>query len=281
MKLFKILFAVICITAFPVYAEVSAFDAGNLDNSNPYGLTKDEKMLLHNKKKVEILNQNYSNIDAKIGSILESIDGIKSIVESNSNRINKIERRLSILETKMSIGLDTNNSSDIVNFDDLRKYSLKTREIGDQNYKQVAEAIRGLITWVESVYITSYISKPKFKGKKSSVILNEANRLFKNKRYDEASDMYKYLVSIKHKPAYCNYMLGEISYFKKNYQEAIKYYQTSISLYDKGDYTPRLLYHTAISFDKIGNAKSANKFYKALKLKYPKSSEAKASPNRK
>lgn len=46
----------------------------------------------------------------------------------------------------------------------------------------------------------------------------------------------------------------------------------------KGDYFPKLLYHTAISLDKIGDPKTANGFYKALKTNYPNSPEAKASP---
>lgn len=76
-------------------------------------------------------------------------------------------------------------------------------------------------------------------------------------------------------------MLGEISYFGKSYGEAIKYYQTSISHSQTQPYTPKLLYHTAISFDKIGDTNSANKFYNALKSAYPNSKEAKSSPNRK
>ena len=78
-----------------------------------------------------------------------------------------------------------------------------------------------------------------------------------------------------------NFYLGEISYQQKAYNEAIQYYQKSIELYDKADYTPKLLYHTAISFDKIKDTQSANRFYKALKLGYPDSKEAKASPDRK
>ena len=46
-------------------------------------------------------------------------------------------------------------------------------------------------------------------------------------------------------------------------------------------YMPKLLYHTAISFDKIGDTKNANKFYNALRQAYPDSKEAKASPVRK
>ena len=75
-------------------------------------------------------------------------------------------------------------------------------------------------------------------------------------------------------------MLGEISYFSGSYAEAINYYKKSISHNESQDYTPKLLYHTAISFDKIGDKDSANKFYKALKASYPDSKEAKAAPTR-
>ena len=44
---------------------------------------------------------------------------------------------------------------------------------------------------------------------------------------------------------------------------------------------PRLLYHTAISLDKVGQPSEANKFYSALKKAYPDSPEAKAAPERK
>ena len=88
------------------------------------------------------------------------------------------------------------------------------------------------------------------------------------------------LIEKKYKPARSNYYLGEIAYKKKQWSLAIKHYKISIGLYDKADYTPRLLYHTAISFDKIGEKNSADKFYQVLKTKYPNSNEAKSSPNR-
>ncbi len=47
------------------------------------------------------------------------------------------------------------------------------------------------------------------------------------------------------------------------------------------DYMAKLLYHTAISFDKVGDTARANGFYQALKAQYPQSAEAKAAPNRK
>lgn len=81
-------------------------------------------------------------------------------------------------------------------------------------------------------------------------------------------------------PARSNYYLGEIAYKKEQWRTAIKHYKISIDLYDKADYIPKLLYHTAISFDKIGEPSNANPFYNALKTNYPNSKEAKAAPNR-
>ena len=109
---------------------------------------------------------------------------------------------------------------------------------------------------------------------------SEAKKLFDTGKLDDAKARYEYLLSKDHKPAMANFYLGEIAYQQKAYNNAIKYYQQSIQLYDKAEYTPKLLYHTAISFDKIKDTASANKFYKALKLGYPDSKEAKAAPTR-
>lgn len=111
-------------------------------------------------------------------------------------------------------------------------------------------------------------------------MLKEADALYAKKDYSGAKERYTYLVSKNYKPAKANYMLGEISYFSGSYAEAINYYKKSISHNESQDYTPKLLYHTAISFDKIGDKDSADKFYKALKASYPDSKEAKAAPTR-
>ena len=131
---------------------------------------------------------------------------------------------------------------------------------------------------------TAPASNPKsnsnFTSKDQASILKDADALYAKKDYSGAKERYNYLVSKNYKPAKANYMLGEISYFSGSYAEAINYYKKSISHNESQDYTPKLLYHTAISFDKIGDKDSANKFYKALKASYPDSKEAKAAPAR-
>ncbi|MBQ7270560.1 MAG: tetratricopeptide repeat protein, partial [Campylobacter sp.] len=123
-------------------------------------------------------------------------------------------------------------------------------------------------------------SSNSFKDKDLSAILKEADELFAKKDYANAKERYEFLVSKGHKPAKSSFMVGESLYFQGKYGEAINSYKKSISYNENGDYTPKLLYHTAISFDKIGDKDSGTKFYNALKASYPDSEEAKASPNR-
>lgn len=296
--------AIILATTSLLCEEISVFDAGNLNSSNPYGLTQNEQVLLSNKNKVEKLNQNFGSTEAKLNNAIESIEGLQSIIEGNNAQIARMEQRLSMLE----IG-----GASVANGDsDLRKYVEESRAIQEKNNKEIKKVLAELSTLIDSIN-SNYVSKsdlskmnlkdtPKdsasnskkkeaqakvetssnsdFSQKSSADILKEASDMYKSKNYSAAKERYQHLVNLNYKPAEATFMLGEIEYFSKSYASAIENYQKSISIYDKASYTPKLLYHTAISFDKVGDKASANKFYKFLKTTYPDSQEAKASPNR-
>ena len=78
-----------------------------------------------------------------------------------------------------------------------------------------------------------------------------------------------------HKPAKGNYLLGEIAFEQKRYEDAIYYYKTSATRYDKADYMPRLMLNSAKSFEAINEKDNAKKFLETLVKLYPKSQEAK------
>lgn len=107
-------------------------------------------------------------------------------------------------------------------------------------------------------------------------LIKEATNAFNAKKYDNAKKKFTELVNRNYKPARSNYYLGEIAYFQKSYTAAIKHYKKSLSLYDKASYIPRLLYHTGISFNKLGKATEGSRFFDALKNGYPESKEAKS-----
>lgn len=236
--------------------EISAFDAGNVDSSNPYGLTENERVLLKNRQSV-------ASVQSKMNEVQENLEGIRSVIEGLNSRISRLENRIADLEIRVT-GKE-NNSEEIA-------------PVLDSTKKELSETKKSLN---QATSLKKDENPNNFKSKKNSEILQEAEKLYKEKKYDEAKDRFSFLISKKYKAAKSNYMLGEISYFQKSYANAIKYYKQSISYNDKADYTPKLLYHTAISFDKIGDSKTARNFYNALKSQYPNSKEAKASPTRK
>ncbi len=89
--------------------EISAFDAGNMDSANPYGLTDNEKITLNNKRSVQ-------NIEENMNSVLEQLQGLQSLIESMSARMNKLEQRINDIETKVNGGISDSGIS-LTSFD--------------------------------------------------------------------------------------------------------------------------------------------------------------------
>ena len=258
----KIIMAALLGAAFSIGSaqEISAFDAGNMDSANPYGLTDDEKATLSNKRSV----QN---------------------IEENMARMNKLEQRMNDIETKVNGGISDSG----VSLTSLKAYVDETRDIQDKNYKNITAALNKLGAIMDkNAAQPKQNANPKqqnkptsnFSGKSDKDILADGVKLLNSGNSTEAAEYFEYLNKKGYKTGASNYYLGEVAYSQKSYSTAIQYYKKSIQSEDKADYTPKLLYHTAISFDKIGDTQSANRFYKALKVGYPDSKEAKASPNR-
>ncbi len=290
----KLLATLVSGVAFLYSQEISVYDAGNLNSSNPYGLTDSEKTQLQNRQ----LSQNISSIDSSLDEAMQRIEGLQSIIDGLNSRMAKLEKRVSDLEGGNLGESGITNSSEI---SELRKYVEESRAIQESNNEKITKALQDMGALIDKGNSKKTIDKINDEDKSASAkseeasqkykqdfskqtnsdVSNEAKKFFETGKLEDAKARYEYLLNKGHKPAMANFYLGEISYQQKAYNEAIQYYQKSIELYDKADYTPKLLYHTAISFDKIKDTQSANRFYKALKLGYPDSKEAKASPDRK
>ena len=112
----KTLFIVaVVITVTPLLlsgAEPSAFAAGTLDNPNPYGLTKNEKIILENKKhlrKVEVYSNNQAN---EVESLRDRLDGLQSVVESISRKSHKNKISLQKLIKQNDLEVKSSNEYD-------------------------------------------------------------------------------------------------------------------------------------------------------------------------
>ncbi|OCX43316.1 hypothetical protein A7X81_08760 [Campylobacter ornithocola] len=235
------------------------------------------------------LEENYQNFDANITQEIQNlrayIEENRQIQEKNYQEIQKVLGEITTLINKINDDYiskeDMNQTitffqSEITRVQNQAKVTPIAPIVKDDNKTQ--EVIQDINETQEEV-----IEKKDDSWKKlqSSEILKKAIDETNKNQFEDAKEKFEYLISIHYKPARSTFWLGEIRYKQQDYAGALGFYKKSSAISTKGDYVPKLLYHTAISLDKVGDPKSANKFYKALKTAYPDSPEAKVSPDRK
>jgi len=281
-----------------ISAEPSAFGAGDLSNPEPYGLTSNEKVILDNKDKLRKVVVKSNNQANEVDSLRERIDGLQSIIESLSRKAHN--NKITLNRLKEENTLKSENSDE---------YEKRLSEVVGNNSKNIEKTkvlmseISLLVDSINKDYVTkkefnslvndvnrfkaliakelkssSKIKKPaksKLASMSNAQIAKQAQAYFDKKWYTNAIEYYEFLVNKNYKPAYGNYMLGEMNYRRKNYSDAITYFKQSASLYSKASYMPKLMLHSAIAMKKTGDTKNAKTFFSAIIAKYPQSREAK------
>jgi TolA-binding protein len=281
-------------------AEISVFDAGNINTDSPYGLTENEKVLYEQRKQIEKLTKDLSQIRSQFDQLDSQVQGVRSVLDGTASKVGQSDAKTRSLSQKVEM-LDANVTALSKQIEHLSEVLHQTQETQKSNNEKIHTVLAELSSLIDSIN-SNYAPKSQvdelaqkvesllvqsakkdyssLESKEGAVLIKEALEHFNANRLDEAKIRYEILVKKNYKPARSNFYLGEIAYKKEQWRTAIKHYKISIDLYDKADYIPRLLYHTAISFDKIGEPSNANAFYKALKTNYPNSKEAKASSDR-
>ncbi len=277
-----------------INAEPSAFGAGDINSANPYGLTENEKQILNVKKHIEDVDVHVKTIDNQINTVNEQIDGMRSVFDGLNSKIQNIDQSIKLLNGNNNETL----SSLVSEMQELKNYMDKSREIESTNNENIKKTLKDLTANIEK----NYVSKSSFSALEARILALESKKptsdasifskmdnaevlkvgeeLFAEKKYADAKPYFEYLLSKNYRPARSNFVLGEIEYFAENHSKAIPYYKKSAELYQDAAWMPKLMYHTAISFDKIKDKENADQFYKALKETFPNSEEAKVSPNR-
>ena len=258
----KFIFTFILSEALLFGAEVSVFGAGNLDSKNPYGLTKTEQHILQNKKDIKRLNSKISSSLDNSDSIIERIEGLESIVEGDSSSIYNIKRELKGIKD----GVARNKLVIEQLLNDYKALSIKH----DSEIENLKSTIKAIAIHLKK-YGSSSTKKHKKSKKSNKQVFDEAVKLFQKDQLSASLPKFEYLIAKNYKPATSNYYIGEIKYFKKQYEDALAFYKKSISLYSKASFTHRLLYHSAVSFEKIKDFQNAKDFYNTLIQMYPKS----------
>jgi len=280
----------------------SDFNSGTSSSSYSNTVSVSEKKPQNNQKSA-IFNDNTSSSKADIGNISEQYEGVRSVLDSYATKIAKQDEKMRQLEEENKKLREYVEESRKIQNDNQDKIKVVVGELGtlidsiNKNYvpkdkfDQLANEVRGgkkgaatpaaepvkkdTAKETPTVAPAKTISAKELSTKDSATLIKEADDHFEKKSYPEAQALYTELLNRNYKPAKVNYNLGEIAYSQKSYSSAIEYYKSSMSLFDKAAYTPTLLYHTGASFEKLGKAKEAQGFYKALKDTYPDSPEAK------
>ncbi|HIP14491.1 MAG TPA: tetratricopeptide repeat protein [Sulfurimonas autotrophica] len=281
------------VSTFSFASEPSAFGAGDLTSSNPYGLTQSEKVILQTKDTLKKVATYTKSQASQLDSLRERIDGMQSIVED-----------LSIKSHNNKVSLRKLKDESDANIENIHQFQTRLGENIEKNTQEIKK-LHGMILELSKVVDkinTEHVSKDEFnalirdvnnfktlvakeiKSKKKSVksskvssakLYNQAKAYYNKKYYTKAIQNYKELIKRNYKPAYSHYMIGEMYFKRKNYADAISYFKKSASLYDKASYMPTLLLHSAIAMDKTGDKEHAKAFFNAIVAKYPNSKEAK------
>ncbi|EOI1730269.1 hypothetical protein ACMYKS_002322, partial [Campylobacter coli] len=105
----KKIFTVALLGATLLYAESSAFGAGDITSNSSYGLTSNEKLF---KEKLDNLNNENIQTNARINEINERIEGLQSTLEGINSQYAKSNSRLSQVEENNQ-NIENNFTSEI------------------------------------------------------------------------------------------------------------------------------------------------------------------------
>ncbi len=267
-----------------LFADVNPFNV-QINQSSYNALTPQEKAILENKinikklnKKTDKLSSQLQNITLKLVSydqtmeniqqktaafdtILSELGNIKSQISTLKNDINNTNKNYKQVNEKV-LSLEQNITKMQNEIDGIKASIKAMADIQNQNFQYLKNSINLILKTINK--------KQKPLNPRNAMI--KAKDLFYKGKYIQARELFLYTLSKKYLPATSSYYLGEIAFKDGNYKNALAYYKKSIELYPKKtSFTDRLLYHTAISFEKLGNKKAAKLTFQKLINDFPKS----------
>lgn len=263
--------------------------------------------------KIEALELKLGTFDSKQDEISQRIEGIKSVYESDSQNLNSTKLKIKTSENKfeeqagvLSVKIEENSkkiaeiSTRLDDFITLQKKNNKLLE--DSNFKLLtiinkingeyikrgefdelvafinknsAEQVTSPASKKQENIIVAPIEKQKVDKTDDKDLFDNGVKFFNTNQISKAMPIFEQLVANKYKLAESNFYFAETKFIKKEYKEAIQSYKQSMIANDKADYIPKLLMHSAISFENLKQQENAMNFYKTIVEVYPDSKEAK------
>ena len=269
-----------------LYAEIDPFKAGDLNSPSPYGLTSIEKEIVKNKKEIKKntilikdLQRDLKKLKSKIAKKFIEYDNKVSDLQTKYVAFDSLLKELGTTKLKINklntklkdINLTALNSeiTTLKEENEILKKENKALKKAFEEFVKVQN--QNIKTLNNSIKIILKELKPK-KPLNLKEAMKKAKAYFFGNQLDEAREMFLYTLESDYLPATSSYYLGEIAFKQKNYKEAIFYYKKSITLYpSKTSFTPKLLYHTAISFLRLNQEEKAKLTFQKLINDFPDS----------
>jgi len=232
-------------------------------------LSESEKFIFENRKNIKSSKKDLTRIKLKVNSLEDSVDGLKSVVESINDKISKD------IQTKSQ-----ESSVDSIELKKLKKTIEENETANKKRFKELEKSIAKLIKLVSS---NTTLKKPiKLKKKiikaekklSAKESFNRGLKKLSSKKYTNARSYFLDSSEGNYRPATSYFKIGETLYYQRKFEEAIVYYKKSVDKDDKTSFISTLMLHTGISFLKTSDKDGAKKFLEAVIGGYPESKEA-------
>jgi len=257
MKIIKNSISLMTLSVVVLFAEPSMYGNGMNDDISKLQ-TKNKNAIYKLKHKIEAQN--------------ERIDGLMSVVEGLSSTVNDLRQSK---HSKPSQGEDTILLKDLGKMID----KINSDYVSKAEFNEALNLSPTLLLREKKNVSDSPIKTSKKKASLSRTY-TQGVKLFSKGRYREAKDNFMLTDEKGYKSAASNYYLGEISYYTKQYEEAIFYFKKSAGLNDNASYIDTLLLHTGVSLEKNGEIAKAKAFYENIIVKYRNSKSASIAKNK-
>lgn len=190
----RIAFSCLLLSTLAVAQEVSAFGAGNLDSPNPYGLSTTEKDILKNRKTLGNIDSKVKDVKLSLESINERIDGLESIYEGDSQKLNGSVLKINevIKKVEENSTLTEKHSSDIEQIQAMQEEFAKSIA----SLKIAVEKLTDTINKINSNYISEkefksnmnqFITRAEFDALKNSLGVKTSNKTTENTKSNQVS----------------------------------------------------------------------------------------------
>lgn len=183
----KYILSFLITSTLAVAQEVSVFGAGDLNAKNPYGLNSSEKYILKNQKNLNALTSKVSDVKLLIDSLNKRIEGLESIYEGDSSKLNSTVLKMNEIMKKVDLSSDiaTKNSTETEEIKNVSEQLLNMKEETDKEVKQSITTLKRavsklskLVNKINSQYISEnelktnmnqFVTRAEFEALKKAV----------------------------------------------------------------------------------------------------------------